>query len=667
MPQQMRPVVPLSLEDLGAVETLRAHNNETLGFLPKSVMADCITRGGGLGVRAADGLLAYVLFGCHKRHVRIIHLCVSARSRGCGHARQLVEAVVQRATESRLGVVKLNCRHDYPANAAWPALGFVPLAERRAKTPGRWLVTWYRVNPDAPQPDFFSTVASEDKVHAAIDAQILFQLQAGDSDVAKGLQADFLADVLELHITDETLNEINRSGSPERRRRSRDYALTFPRLPHDEGSIAPFVQRLEGILPTSTRSQESDVRQIAMTAASVLRIFLTRDSTLLKKAGEIRRLTSVDVLHPSQLIVRLAEFTDKEPYDPLPVSGMNLAWRRFREGDLASIAIETLLGPHERKGALKARLDEVLSNPHTWRTEGLWSDRALVAVRSVKEEEQRRRLVIGLCRAAPGQRQPFFTDYAIASVLSQAVKRSYGSVLIEPDSTTPETIARLPQLGFTATDKGFIGDCPAIVMPSSELRASVHPRHRDAPRSELEKACSPVALEDGVLDVIMVPIKPAYARSLFDTELASGDLFGGQSGVLLRLENVYYRKKSHHRMIRAPARILWYESAGAGVVAMSHLDCVRIGTPKDMFRKHQRLGTLSWPDIWAMCRGDELQEIMVLKFSHSYMLRSPLDLRRLKDTYRRHSRNLQVQSPSRVPREVFLDIYRLGFQAASRS
>ena len=425
--------------------------------------------------------------------------------------------------------------------------------------------------------------------------------------------------------------------------------------------------RLKGVPPSSTPREESDIRQIAMTAASKTGIFLTLDERLLRAGGNIRRLAGVEVLEPNKLIVRLHKFANKDSYSPRPVSGTSLSWRKVDDVYASVHLAGRLLGPHERKTSLKDRLNQVLSRPQTWRTEGLWAEETLVAVRSVRPDDQQRRLVVGVCRALQGPDQPLFTDYAIASVLSEAVSQGYDSVLIEPDSTTPAATSRLPQLGFAATDEGFIGDCPATVMLSSRLRTDVHPRHRDAPLNELERACSPVALEDSVLAVFMVPIKPGYARSLFDTELAASDMFGADSRVLLRLENVYFRKKSHHRMIQAPARILWYESDGAGVVAMSHLDEVRIGSPKDMFREHRRLGTLSWPDIWEMCRGNQLQEIMVLKFSHSYMLRAPVDLRSLKDLYRRRSRKLVLQSPSRVPRDIFLDIHGLGFHVPVQS
>ena len=655
-------IVDLSVDDFDAVEVLRAQNNETLGFLPRSVMEEYLRKGGGIGLRGTDSLLAYVLYGRHQHHIRIIHLCVSGSERGTGHARRLMDAVVERAKEYRVGVVKLNCRHDYSANAMWPRLGFVALAEQEAKTHGARLTNWYRGIPRAAQQDIFSTVTTDEKVSVVIDAQLLFQLGDPESEVAKGLRADFLDDLLHLHVTDETFNEIIRAKSPERRTRSRNLALSYRRVQHDADSMPDVEQDLKRILPSSTRSQESDIRQLAMTATSTINVFLTRDEPLLRKAPQIKSLTAVEVLHPYKLIVRLDEFTDRESYNPMPVSGMNLAWRKVGEADASALPIHGFLGPHERKSRLKGRLDTALSNPHVWRTEGLWSGDTLVAIRSTKHDDGGA-LVVGLCRASRGRESSMFTKYAIASVVHEAVDRGYELVSLEPGSTTPEVCKELARLGFTdVDDERFVRDCPARVMSRSDLLARVCPRHRDTEPVELERACFPVALEDGGLDCLMVPIKPGYARSLFDMRQAADDLFGADKSVLLRLENVYYRTKTHHHMIQAPARILWYVSDSVGVVATSHLDSVQIGPPKDIFRDNRRLGALGWLQIQEMCSGGEVKDIMALRFSHSCMFRSPVDQASLRRVYSRHSRNLVVQSPSRVPRAVFLDIFRSGFQ-----
>ena len=657
-------VTALSPADLAEVEALRAMNNETLGFMAMSVMEGYLKKGGGLGIRGPDGLRGYALYAVHRHHIRLIHLCVARPYRGSRYAKQLVDAVVGAAKEARVGAVKLTCRRDYArASAFWRRYGFIPIAEMAAKTDDARLMIWYLAVADAAQQDIFSSLASEDRVKVAIDAQLFFQLHApesADTAIAKGLQADFLADSLELCITQEMFNEIDRAELNQRER-SRGIAHAFPQLRHDAERMPAMVKGLEGILPSDRASEESDIRQIAMTATSDVSVFLTRDEGLLAKAKQIKGVTSVDVLHPDELIVRLDKFADRDAYQPIPVSGSALAWRRIGDDEVARLrGRDDLLGPHERKRHFVDQLDKALSHPRTWRTEALWSENTLLALRSWRRDGDR--LLAGLCRAARGHAQGLFTDYAAASLIHEAVDSGYCAVAIEPGGTTPEALGRFAQLGFVDGGGELVRICPATVMSAADLRDSAPKALLSGSPEELERYCSPVALQDGDTDCLLVPIKPGYAQALFNTERASDDLLGADERVLLRWENVYFRKKSHHRMITPPARILWYESGGHGVVAVSHLDHVEIGQPKEVFRKNRSLGTLGWREIHAMCDGNQVQEVMALQFSHSHLFRSPVGLASLRQVYSRHGlKGPVLQSPSRVPRAAFLEIFRLGF------
>src|SRR5690606_29935262 len=107
------------------------------------------------------------------------------------------------------------------------------------------------------------------------------------------------------------------------------------------------------------------------------------------------------------------------------------------------------------------------------------------------------------------------------------------------------------------------------------------------------------------LPVFVVPIWPIFAKQLFDTELASQDLFGLPPELGFRLENAYYRSARPQVIHEAPARILWYVSQGKGtpehgagrIRAASYLDAVRIGKPKALYSEHRRLGVFDWSRV----------------------------------------------------------------------
>ena len=667
-------VVTLTNADLKSVEALRKHNTETLGFLADGILSHYLALDGGLGLKTQDDrLVAYLLFAYHQSHIRIIHLCVADEARKSGYARDLVNQLKRVAKNHDIGVIKLSCRRDYPAHSMWPRLGFVPLDEKPAKTPGQRLTQWYFAIEGQGERDLFHIAVSDRKVNAVIDAQIFFHLHEFDSNqamISKGLQADFLDDLLQLYITDEIFIEIDRSHSDEQREVSRNNAHSFWKVPYDSEKMKEICFNLEHILPTKTESQKSDIKHLAKTAASDVRIFLTLDQGLLRMASRIEKAIGVRVLSPIQIIVQLVELTDPGSYIATPLSGSDLVWRKFDHGNFSDLEINRFLAPSEKRYSFQKPLDESLSQPNSWQTYGIWLQDELVAIRSTSIVLESSQIVVKLCRASRGSEFGLFTKFVVASVLYEAVRDCVQKILILPGSVAPDTVSDLQDLGFVETPDGFVRFCPSEVTSHNSLKRVLHdPAHNKFDLRKLEKMCSPVVLEDSLLDCFMVPIKPGYARGLFDTNLARDDMFGAERSVLLRWSNVYYRRKTHHKMLKAPARILWYVSGSGGrVVAVSHLDTITHGSPKEMFHQHRHMGgVLDRSDIYSMCQGTKVQEIMVLRFSHTYLFNLPVVLHDLRTLYKKHDSNLILQSPSRVPKALLLDIFQMGYKRRPRS
>ena len=135
-------VSTLTLSDAHDVDALMKRNSQTLGFLPRRVLDEYIRQGTAIGAKTVWGELAgYLLYAANPFRFRVAHLCVADAFRGQGIARRLIAALREAAT-THTGI-KLHCRRDYPANELWPVLGFLPLGERPARTPGRRLTLWY--------------------------------------------------------------------------------------------------------------------------------------------------------------------------------------------------------------------------------------------------------------------------------------------------------------------------------------------------------------------------------------------------------------------------------------------------------------------------------------------------------------------------------------------
>ena len=195
----------------------------------------------------------------------------------------------------------------------------------------------------------------------------------------------------------------------------------------------------------------------------------------------------------------------------------------------------------------------------------------------------------------------------------------------------------------------------------SELHPTITDIYKNMSDTELERHCSPLVLST-CKRAFLVPVRPGYAISLINSSQSANDLFGGDIRVLLRWDNVYYRKKTRHRMIQAPAQILWYVSRDIKkIVAVSWLDDVEIGGPKELFKKFKKSGVLEWKDIYEMCDGDVSKEIMALKFSHTLPLREQISLSQLQNIMEKNQAALQLQSVSELPPKVFRELLQLGY------
>ena len=117
---------------------------------------------------------------------------------------------------------------------------------------------------------------------------------------------------------------------------------------------------------------------------------------------------------------------------------------------------------------------------------------------------------------------------------------------------------------------------------------------------DIERLLWPLKIEDAYIPNFIIPIKPEYAKDLFDENLARENLFGVQrTELFLGLDPIYYKSpKSNAGLKKAPARIFWYVSKSkdsgysnlSSIRACSQVDDVIIDTPEALYTKFQHLG-----------------------------------------------------------------------------
>ena len=646
-------------------------HSQTLGFLPLRALRDYIDKEGVIGAKTDDGqLVGYLLYAVYFDRFRIAQLCVSEDFSRQGIARKLVAYLKAAATTQK--VIKLRCRRDFPAHNMWPKLGFVPLDETRGRSAeGYPLVLWCLTLASNDQLSLFQARTSDEALDVVIDANIFFDFFEPDRNTikpSKTLLSDFLVDTLNLWVTDELLVEIDRSPDANVRSISRQRAYSFQNAEYNLQSKDRFEKDIRGLLPSSNQSQESDIQQLAKTAASNINTFVTRDHTLLGKSNEILNLTNLQVISPTELIIKLHELSERQSYISTRISGAQLEWRRMSAGDFASFPFASFLHQNEKQGNFREKLESFLASPDRYECMYLRSGDQIVALR-VLEYSIDKVLTMHFGRVATSADRVLFERFLVADIIYMAIEKNLDVVKFKKVYLAPSLIPYILETGFTESDDSFVRFCfssyldrRAAISAITEFCPESANNYQNISDVELERHCSPMGLDSDNQKYFLIPIRSGYAISLVDKHQAASDMFGGEISRLLRWNHVYYRRKTHHRILKPPARILWYVSrTDKQIVAVSHLDEVVIDNPKALFKKFKRFGILTWEDLYDMCKGDSSKEIMVLKFSHTFPFRKPVALNDLRVIFEKEGVGLSLQSPLKIPAAIFQKLYQIGY------
>ena len=664
----------LTLADLDAVDELMKPNTGTIGFLPREVLKDYLTREWVLGASTWDGkLIGYLMYGSYPDRFRVAQLCVAMAYRGRGVARQLIEALKVSATTQK--VVRLSCRNDFPAHSLWPKLGFVPTGETPGRSrEGHLLTQWRLTLAREDQLALFRANVSDSILDVVIDAQIFFDFERPDSEVtlpSKALVSDLFLDSVNLWYTDELLSDISHHGSSDVRRVSWERTGQFMEAKYDPIALELFTESLKKILPSGNQNQLSDINHLAKAAASEIKVFVTRDQRLLKKATQIEGLVNLEVISPTALILRLIELSETDAFEPDRVSGLEFRWRRLKSDELTVFPFNRFLDGAEALRQLKARVESLLVDPSLHDVEVLWSGDEPIALRCLTYGS-RNTLTISLGRVASAQKGLLVRRFLISDAIYRAMQRNLEMVKIEASSLPANLIQGISEMGFTKCDDHFIRFCFVGYRDRKDTLheiAGMVPQAVDSYRSmspvQFERACSPLSTYSEQ-NHYLISIKPGYALNLIDRKRSSTDMFGGNPNVLLLWNKVYYRSADRQKMFRPPGRILWYVSSNPkAIVAVSHLDEVVIDTPKELFREFRKYGTFEWRDVNEMCGGDITKSIMVLRFSHTFSLPRDVPIHEIREVFDENKVGLSLQGPSSIEFNTFNKLLQLGFQEQS--
>jgi GNAT superfamily N-acetyltransferase len=632
-----------------------------LGMYPFGAFQESARNGELLVATSGETVIGYVLFARQRRAVSLIHLCVDPDARSGGIARALVSSIVER-NRTAPGI-KLRCRTDYPADAMWPRLGFQHRGERpgRSKS-GAPLADWWMPVSDHTLLDFDALL--ETNRAAAIDVNVLRDIMEprAEHEDSLALMSDWLADHFELVVTGEVHNELARL------RRSAGHAPStaqFRDLNVGTPLWEPLFNRLRSELG-SPAIGESDLRLLAQAGAGKATYFVTRDEGVLKHKSSLRSMTGLDVLRPVDLLLQAHADDNRTTYEPKALldTGLRLV-RLSNVPNRASLAKLVPKSTSESARDLHDTIVTALTGTHKLVDDanGIWAiersgEIAVLAVVTV--------LGVGGEWAVPILRTRNDRDsLTLTRQLLHAIRERAslaGAQKLSAAMPADDFIRQaLDYEGFVRCGEGWTAQCAsghlsstADCWPTAERPDLTTMRPENV--SDLEKRFWPAKLFPGTVPTYIVPIKPAWARELFDHSPAQGSLFRRADGLGIAREHSYYRAAVGK--LEAPARIMWWVSGGkvnSGLRAHSWLDAVDVDRPLTLYRRYGRRGIYQSSDLFeaAGTRG----RAMALLFSRTELYRQPFTLPDATSIYSQFGQNGFLQTVAKVDEHVFEAFY----------
>ena len=702
----MITVVPVEPETelLTAVRELGRRHSDTLGFFPEGAFDDHANKGCILAAIGSDGhLRGYILFRTTRnRKASIAHLCVDPKARGQGLARQLFGAA--KNSMHACDYIIVRCRRDFAANELWPRLGFVAVGEELGRGKIAQTVTIWRHEINRLPLLKVLDKHHDDRMRVVIDANVFFDLddepRAATREESKSLLADWLGEYIELCVTDEIYNEIDRNDDSNQRVRQRSRVEQFPVLASDKPREEQILTELESLFPScKTDSDRSDMRQLARTITGGATYFVTRDALVREQAYELYERFGLVIVSPFELVLQFDELRREEEYRPKRFIAMGLKRVKPRgQNELDQIADLLHVGQpwREPRRRTLGRLRDILAAPDRFEFSCITGDDGTLIAAYAVERRAPDILVVPLFAVANSAIGRTAAQH-FAEELTVLAANEYRTLIMFNDDVGGRRIEEaLRDKGFSKEGDHWIKLALPVVTTAITLAleldrlGTVHPKAKYfAARAashlrtddhqlqsnlqdivDIERALWPAKIVGANLPCYIVPIQPRWAKELFDLELAGQTLFGADPKLAMNSENAYYRA-AKPAILKAPARLLWYVSQDPAYIgtkavrACSYLDEILVAPPKDAFKRFQRLGVYKWHHVFKIADQDIRKEIMAFRFSRTELMRQPIGWARLQEELKRSGRNRsQFQSPVQVTESCFLELYKVGMRIA---
>ena len=676
------------------VISLGDKHSKTLGFFPKEAFEVQALKGLIFCAVEDNNLLGYLMYRISYDRINIVHLCVDEKYRKRHVAIKMIDKLKSISTKYR--GLRLKCRNDYEANTFWEKAHFSPISEMQGRSKkGHLLTVWWYENP---QNNLFSNLSNPEvnqRIILAIDTNIFLDLRLEREEESLALTNNWLDEEIEICVTKEIFNELNRNPSRSVRNECRNFVQNFRLLEFDENKFELIYYEIKSKFKQHTKRYKSDLRQIIDAIIGGAEYFLTRDAYWITQSTFFEEKYNLAILGPATFITELDEKKESSKYQPKKLAGTDimsevLNSKRIRE--IVDAFYYNSQKSQEKKSSFQRQLNSYLANPKENEIYTIIDQsRTTLAFLAINFSETST-LKVPFFRVTTNNLRKTLIQQLIYKIVEQAEKRQSNIITIQDSFLSLETIEILNESSFILIGKVWVKVNISGVHSLKEIEKTLLNLKMDASVEadqvidkllpivkdliisynhsncyQLEKLLYPVKIVELDIPCFVIPIKIEWATQLFEERLLSErlNLFEKKKHLILNRKNVYYRSSRPNRL-EAPSRILWYSSSTKKeqgfISASSYIEHIEINIPQQLFKKYKNLGIYEWNDIMKLAHGEINRTIMAFLFSGTVLLKHRISLKKIKKLYSfQENKEFNPISPIKISKELYLNLYKTGF------
>ena len=373
--------------------------------------------------------------------------------------------------------------------------------------------------------------------------------------------SDWMLETTELYVTPEIRNEINRKNDTELKKLNLERMKNFSEVYFKQAVYERILKQIKNIWNRkSGESNDSDLRQLAMTIAAGIKYFITSDDSIVRHAPMFLKEFGLSILSPSMFLLTQDYFSNKSIYSPVRLGGSSYDIARVGENIFNEIVDLFRDDKYEKKKNFSTYLSRLITDLENNELLVIKDGTNLIGLIciSIKNENT---ITVPVLRFLKKQIISELQDYIIGFILNNALTEHYKEIIISDELITIEVTNKLEKYGFTISNKKWIKYLLPSILNLENIKNfkgySIYLDNQIAkiestfnhPNSYLEeKKFWPTKIEELNLPCYIVPIRPEWAMHLFDSTLANQNLFGSIPHLIFNLENIYYKSAFNIRL-----------------------------------------------------------------------------------------------------------------------